>query len=156
MVTIGGLPVETKQITTRAGDAMLFAQMEDLTGQVEVVIFPRLFERSGKLVRPDAPLLVRGRIARQEEGVKVLAEDLRLLAGAGRLYVKVNTAEDSRELLELRYTLRAHQGSTPVYLYFPGRRKMIETHADLWVTPSPELLQEIEALLGPGSVLREE
>ncbi len=156
MVTIGGLPVETKQIATRSGDPMLFAQMEDLTGQVEVVIFPRLFERSGKLVKPDAALLVRGRIARQEEGVKVLAEELRLLAGSGRLYVKVNAPEDSRDVLELRHVLRAHHGTTPVYLYFPDRRKMIEAHADLWVTPSPELLEEIEALLGPGTVLREQ
>ncbi|MCL5677530.1 MAG: OB-fold nucleic acid binding domain-containing protein, partial [Firmicutes bacterium] len=155
-VTIGGLPGDTKQITTRSGDPMLFAQIEDLTGQVEVVIFPRLFERSGRLVRPDAPLLIRGKVARQEDGVKVLAEELRPLAGGGRVYVKVAAAEDSQEVLELRHILRAHRGNTPVFLYFPAQRRMIETHSDLWIDPGPELIQAIESLLGPGSVLREE
>ncbi len=155
-VIIGGLPVETKQITTRAGEPMLFAQFEDLTGQVEVVIFPRVFERSGRLVRPEQPLLVKGRIARQEEGVKVLADDLRPLTGAGRVYVKLPVPEESPEVLELRHILVAHRGSTPVFLYFPKTRKMIETHPDLWVAPGPELFQEIEALLGSGTVLSEE
>ena len=43
-VTLAGVINGRKQITTRAGQPMAFAQMEDLTGQVEVVVFPRTFQ----------------------------------------------------------------------------------------------------------------
>ena len=71
---------------TRGGQRMLFANLEDLTGQVELVIFPTALERYGHLLTGGEPLLLWGRIDRTSERVSVKVDRVRRLADldAGR------------------------------------------------------------------------
>ncbi len=78
-VTLAGVVVGRKQISTRAGQPMAFVQLEDMTGQVEVVVFPRAYEQYAALLAPDAYVAVRGRVDIKEDGVKVLADTVSIL-----------------------------------------------------------------------------
>ncbi|MCL5046874.1 MAG: hypothetical protein M1598_08860, partial [Actinobacteria bacterium] len=105
-------------------------------------------------VQDDAPLLVKGRVSHQEEEVKVLAEEVTPLAGAGKVLIKIPHGDASSPLVaELRSILVAHRGNTPVYLRFVELAKTIQTRPHLWVNLDDGLVAEVESLTGKGSVL---
>ncbi len=60
-VVMGGMVAATRRVTTRKGDQMLFLTLEDLTGTVEVVVFPRVFREARDLLERDRAILVTGR-----------------------------------------------------------------------------------------------
>ncbi|HEX7171301.1 MAG TPA: OB-fold nucleic acid binding domain-containing protein, partial [Candidatus Limnocylindria bacterium] len=73
-VTIGGIVASSRRILTKAGSTMLVPTIEDLTGSVEVVVFPKVFEQTAQSWADDAVVLVSGRIDRRDETPQVLCE----------------------------------------------------------------------------------
>lgn len=78
-VLIGGVVIGWRTLTTKAGAVMAAFRLEDLTGAVEVVVFPKLFEKVGAGFHPERIALVKGRLQEEERGLKVLASQLRWL-----------------------------------------------------------------------------
>ncbi|MGI6695298.1 MAG: DNA polymerase III subunit alpha [Christensenellales bacterium] len=66
-VTLGGLVIQIKHKATRKGDLMAFVTLEDLTGQVECLLFPRVFERLQGSLQTDAAYLFTGRLSVTED-----------------------------------------------------------------------------------------
>ncbi|MDB4896280.1 MAG: dnaE1, partial [Firmicutes bacterium] len=127
-VVLGGMMASLKQVTTRAGGNMAFLNLEDQTGQVEVVLFPRVLSACARHLQADEPLLVKGRLQNQEEEVKVLADEVVPLAAAPAapapaapapakepiLYLKADAAADTDPLmLQTQALLKRHGGATP-------------------------------------------
>jgi DNA polymerase-3 subunit alpha len=81
-VTIFGQVTALKEITTKSGDRMAFATVEDMDGSVEITIFPEPFKASVAALRSGQPILVRGRVDGADEAKKVLAEEIRPLEAA--------------------------------------------------------------------------
>jgi len=66
--TIGGIVTQMRRIPTKKGDPMAFLTVEDLTGQTEVVVFPKLYAQLDKdLIAPDRLVLVRGKVSWRED-----------------------------------------------------------------------------------------
>jgi hypothetical protein len=73
-VTIGGLVASSRRIITKSGSTMLVPLIEDLTGSVEVVVFPKVYEQTANAWANDAVVLVAGRIDKRDETVQLLCE----------------------------------------------------------------------------------
>lgn len=82
-VVVGGMVTAWKRMTTKVGANMAVFRLEDWTGTIEVLIFPKLYEALGDL-QNDSVVVVRGRLDAAEEGRKVLASQVRQLAGESR------------------------------------------------------------------------
>lgn len=80
-VLVGGLVGSVKRSITRAGSAMAFLTLEDLTGSVEVLVFPRAYEQHGLALKRDTVVLLRGRLDIEEQGVKLLCDEVIPLPG---------------------------------------------------------------------------
>ena len=153
-VILGGLVVQSRRIVTKGGDPMAFLTLEDMTGQVEVVVFPRVFARSAKAFEADANvLLVSGRLQLRDDAPKIIADELTPLASQGKpkVYLKV-ASNDQRLLQRLRATLQLCHGGSPVYLCFMSPKKTLLTHDEYWVEPGHEMVSMIEDVLGKGAV----
>ena len=74
VVRIGGLLAEAKRHTTKRGDTMCFAVLEDFSEKMEVTVFSRTFYQYVNLLLPDAPVVVQGRLDIDEDKVSVLAD----------------------------------------------------------------------------------
>lgn len=82
-VVMAGVITAEKRINTKAGEPMAFVTLEDLTGSVEVVVFPKVFQKRKSLIEVDRVVAVKGTASIQEEGeAKVLADDLLALEEA--------------------------------------------------------------------------
>lgn len=73
---VAGMIVSCKQIVTKKGQQMAFAELEDRIDKVEVLLFPETWKRYGTLVNKGSLLLVRAKLQQQDEDVKLLADQL--------------------------------------------------------------------------------
>ena len=69
-VVVAGTIASVKALTTKKGDRMAAVQMEDLQGGMEVVVFPRTYERTRDVWQEDAVVIVDGKVDAKEEGRK--------------------------------------------------------------------------------------
>ena len=120
-VTVGGLVGAVKHITTRRGEPMMFARLDDLEGSVEVVIVPAVLAEARELLVADAMVVIAGRVDQKGEGeTKLVAQTVRaFLPEEGgeeeRLRVRVPLARlSATPLNELRRLLADHSGDVPV------------------------------------------
>ena len=67
-VTVGGIVADCKKIRTKSGTQMMFATLDDVEGQVEMLVFKADEAESAQVIAPDAIVLVRGRIDHKDRG----------------------------------------------------------------------------------------
>jgi DNA polymerase-3 subunit alpha len=78
-VVVGGMIAECKRIRTRKGDPMMFATLDDLEGQVELLVFNSAYAANEAKVDTDRIVIVRGRVDVKEQGeVKLVAQEVEL------------------------------------------------------------------------------
>lgn len=83
-VTIGGIVTGLRQIYTRNNDPMAFAQIETLDGDIEVIVFPRTFEKDKSIWALDNVLEITGKInAKDREGR--IVDELKLMADSAKI-----------------------------------------------------------------------
>jgi len=159
LVKIAGVVGELKLKRTKKGDRMAVFQLEDLTGSMEVVLFPEAFARCSALLKGDDPILVCGPVEIGESSTKIIAQEIEALSAARQRCVKamaIRLAEKeiSRPLIEdLRNIVFRYPGSCRLLFAVTspeGGEIRIAAHERFRVQPCPELLGEIQTLVGAG------
>jgi DNA polymerase-3 subunit alpha len=176
-VRVAGLVREVRRVVTRKGQIMAYAQLEDLTGSVDVVLFPRVFEQTRLLFEPDKVVVVYGKVdARagstratgavsasidpelepEVEVASVVAEmawlwdDPECLPVSRRQLVHVRVPNDDAGLAErLEAVLARHPGTDEVVLHVVVGSREVTVHSDRYhVLAGPSLAAEIDELVG--------
>jgi DNA polymerase-3 subunit alpha len=136
-VTVGGIVTECKKIRTKSGSQMMFATLDDVEGQVEMLVFKADEAESAQVIAPDAIVVVRGRIDHKDRGeTKLVVQEAERFepdaaeiaaapsapnAPAGPVEVVVEAGLLSDALLEeLKAVLEHHKGDTHVHLSVRG------------------------------------
>ncbi len=73
-VRVGGVVHEVKKITTKSNQTMAFVQIEDLTGIIEAVVFPSVYESYKMMWNTDQMVVVEGKISDKDGSPKVLVD----------------------------------------------------------------------------------
>jgi DNA polymerase III subunit alpha len=123
-----------KNVTTKKGDAMAIPVLEDLTGQVEAVVFPKSYALIGHLIKPDARLIVWGKVDRQDDDrIQFIVDDAEAIEQVRMVMVEIDPtqAEDVGEQHRLRNILVEESsnrtGKIPVIaiLGAPGHQRLV-------------------------------
>ncbi len=156
-VSVGGIIVAVRKFYTKKNKQMAFVKLEDLTGSVELVVFPDLYERQSNILEEDNLVLVEGRTdLKEEEEVKIITESISPLNRTEKYYRLIIDDEHGQEVLEnLKDTLVAENGSIPVCLFFKSDNQTLMLKEDYWIRDHPTCLKRLENLLGPGSVIEQ-
>ncbi len=120
-----------KPVTTKKGDSMAVVQMEDLSGHCEAVIFPKAYARIGQYIKPDARLMVWGKVDRRDDRVQMIIDDAEPLESIRMVMVDLDPAiaGDIEQQYRLRNVLKALQGEnefaakTPVIAVIRARNQ---------------------------------
>jgi DNA polymerase-3 subunit alpha len=161
--SIGGVVGACRQLKTRKGDKMAVFTLEDSEGGVEVIAFPEAYQRAGSLIEPGTMVLVRGKLERDDESVRVLASEISSIESVReRLTREVAirlTVPAGRGLFEaLGEIFSRHRGDRRVSfeIELPGDSKRLRVKADvssqIRVRPSSRLIAEVEQVVGRGAV----
>jgi len=158
-IKLVGLIAKIKQTVTRAKqEKMAILKVEDLEGAVEVLVFPVAFQKSSRYILPSTVVLVKGRLDLREDTPKIIANDLFPMDEVYKLITSVNiNLSGVRENLfeSLKELLTRYPGRIPIYLHLdtPSKSRVhLVVGEGLYVLPSQELLQGIEALLGEDRI----
>jgi len=79
MVKLGGIIASIHKIVTKTGKPMIFSKIEDLTDQIEVVVFPDMLEKNPALWQEDNIILVEGRLNRRDGVPKLICNNAQIL-----------------------------------------------------------------------------
>ncbi len=165
--------------TTRNGGMMAYVQVEDESGGLEIVVFPRTLQQCSALLKEDSALLLDGRIdAREDEAPKVIADVVRPLdemtvagltgrvtpqksviddrqaarSAPGRLHLKLPSMEGSA-FGKVKEVLLQYRGEIPVQFYPQDSGKRLLAPRGLWVARDMEAIEKIRAILGDENVI---
>ncbi|MEB3298911.1 MAG: DNA polymerase III subunit alpha [Candidatus Sericytochromatia bacterium] len=155
-VVLGGILQGCRRIITKKGDAMLAGKLEDFTGTMDFVVFPKTYARLESLLQEDARLLLKGKFSGSEdERPQVEVEDASELAGLRSLHVTLPSGTAGNQMVVLKELLKKHKGNDPVILHIVGTDRQIVTGEGFWVQRQPELDQALNRLTeGTGPVIR--
>lgn len=79
-IIVGGIVSAVKKIVTKAGNnEMAFVRLEDLSGTIEVVIFPKIYQRTYDLWVADVTVLISGKVDEKDERITILVDDAKKL-----------------------------------------------------------------------------
>ena len=159
-VTMGGIIVSVKQKTTKTNNMMAFVELEDLYGTLEIIVFPRIYERCKSLLVQDTLVLVEGRISqKEEEAAKIICDTVRPLKkyGGKKLYIKINTELQPEIMEKLKRILTEYKGEQPVILVNEanktgGKSQVMKADSSIWVDISDKLLSELKDVAGSDCV----
>ena len=179
-VRVAGLVREVRRVVTRKGQIMAYAQLEDLTGSVDIVLFPRVFEQTRLLFEPDKVVVVAGKVDARagstratgaaaasvdpelEPDVEVasivadmawLWDDPECLPVSRRQLVHVRLPSGDTGLAErLETVLARHPGTDEVVLHVVVGSREVTVQADRYhVLAGPALAAEIDELIGQAA-----
>lgn len=160
-VRIGGVVVSVNEKTTKKGDRMAFITLEDLRGFIEVIVFADLYKKAGQYFASDTPILIKGRIDRAEDKVKLVAEEIypieearERLTRAAHLIIRT-LGIDNTQMTDLKALIKRHSGSCPVFCHFKypdGRETILALPDELKVSPTKEMLKDIKGLVGDDGI----
>ncbi|MGW5441483.1 DNA polymerase III subunit alpha, partial [Nocardia asteroides] len=158
-VTIGGILASVNRRINKNGLAWASAQLEDLTGGVEVLFFPQSYSVYGMDVVEDAVVLVKARVSVRDDRISLIANDLVVpdlsaIGVAKPVSVVMTTRMCTPDKIgELKKVLSRHPGTSDVHVRHVGAREKTTLLKldDAWrVSPSSALMGDLKALLGPG------
>ncbi len=168
-VTVGGMISECKRIRTKKGDPMMFATLDDLEGQVEVLIFNSAYAKNEGQVEVDRVVLIRGRVDHKEAGeTKIVAQEVEpfeptpeevevaaaeMAAGpvVRRLTLHVSPGVPEGFLVELRDVVGHHPGDHELLLAVGERRLLLGD--EFRVSANSACCSELGALRGAARVV---
>ncbi len=162
-VRVIGIITSVKRISDKKGRPMAFAQIEDLEGSTEVLIFSEVYDRHQGLIAPDTVLMLEGNISKRDEPPKIMAssmervENLREKFQAQlQLNIDLKTAEVSEDdLTEMATLFSIHKGETPIKLKVRSlkAKKPLRMNVRKYVVePNNELLNGLRTILDKESV----
>jgi DNA polymerase-3 subunit alpha len=98
IVFVGGIVASKKQIMTKKDEPMMFITLEDESESVEVVVFPRVFEKTKDVWMDGKPVLVAGKIDNQRDGIKILCDSATIITPEKieEIKKKINGKESQR------------------------------------------------------------
>ena len=156
-VRLGGMLKDIRRLTTKKGDTMCQARLEDFTGQLGITVFPRTFYQYAALLEEDSMIVMQGRIDTSDEELKVIVDSFWSLPDYKfEYYLELpgDMREEDKAVLwsRLKEIFAAHRGAHPVYLKSAGAWKRLADGYNL--SGAAEAVGALEKVLGDGSVKR--
>ena len=161
--------VKNRMMTTKSNTMMAFTSVEDLTGTMEVIVFPRVLDTFRDALKENAVVVIEGRLSvREDEPSKLMAESISPIEGydpkhpqtnrpnlmrdaAQRLYVRL-PSRSCPEYTKVINLLEIFDGDMPVIFYLEDVKQKLAAPRRLYASGHPLLLQELKRLLGERNV----
>ncbi len=156
-VRVCGVVSGLKELITKKGERMAFVTLEDLSGSVELVVFPEAYAAAMELLKGEDPLLVSGELDVGEEACKLLATEVLLLKEVKetmttKVHIRLTTPGlDEMQMRRLKSVVERYRGNCAVQLHIviPNRSEtLIKLPDNLKMAASDQAMADAEAIFG--------
>ncbi len=155
-VIVGGIITEVSRKVTKNNNIMAFLKLEDLTGTIEIIVFPNTLQKVNYMVDIDQLIVVRGKMSiREDESPKIICEDIQPLEklNSSKIYIRV---EDNNMAKEVNWSLKPYlvpyRGDTPLYIFSAKERQNFRLARDMWIDLKGDGIQFLRDKFGEDNV----
>ena len=154
-VIIGGMITEKNIKYTKNNKVMAFLTLEDLVGSVEVMVFPRDYEKWQNMINEDDRVFIQGRVsAEDDKASKLILEKVRAFSDIPKeLWIQFENREEyGKKEKELLQDLRTSAGSDSVVVYLRDVKAMKKLPAAYHVELQDDWLSQMRQKYGNNNV----
>ena len=161
--------VKSRMMTTKSNSLMAFTSVEDLTGTMEVIVFPKVLEVFRDAIRENAVVVIEGRLSvREDEPSKLMAESISPIEGYDPKHPQANRPDRMRDAAQRLYIrlpsrscpqyakvvnlLEIFDGDMPVIFYLEDTKQKLAAPRRLYTSGHPLFFQELRRLVGEKNV----
>jgi DNA polymerase-3 subunit alpha len=155
---VGGMVGRIKTIADKRGREMAFFSLED-DGSLEVVAFADCYAKAEFVIFVDRPVLVAGRVQRDEGTYKIIAEDVTSLEDAEyrfarEIHITLPDNADAELLADMEKIIGRYGGRCPVFFHLRrnGREVVMRAGPEFSCNPTRQLVRSLERFTGRGRV----
>ncbi|MDF2865463.1 MAG: DNA-directed polymerase PolC [Clostridia bacterium] len=155
-VIICGIIDSSKIIYTKNNDQMMFAEMSDMYGSIEIILFPGVFSKFSRSLEAGNVVKVKGKVSiKENEKTKILVSDVEKISKNPNIYIKM--PKDKFDLEENVISFvdelsNEYYGSTPVYLFYEGTNKLKLLNRSYWLNDGEDVINELKSRLGEENI----
>ena len=135
---------------------MAFLKLEDLTGVIEVVVFPKTLDKVRNLINLDSMVVINGRVnIKEDEEPKLICESIEPLekVNSSKLYIRVDNLQKAKEMKpKLIETVREYKGDSALYVFTSSDRKNYRMPREMWVDLNTDVVLELKKVFGDDNV----
>lgn len=150
VVLLRGMLATVKKITTKSGDPMVFATLQDPTGEIELLVFPSVYKETGTLWQENSWLEVHGKCNDNDGSLKLALESaVRIQMKALEpqvIRIRVGETMSRARFEQFQKILEEHPGHYPIVLESNG--KIMETHKAI----QHDAIAKMQKLFGQDAV----
>lgn len=149
-VIMAGIITNKSETMTKKQSLMVFCELEDLYGSIDMVIFPDMYRDFRPLIENDKLVVVKGKLQASDDDLKLIVKEVFDIdeLNLSILYIKM----DYLRYNTVREILVNNSGSTPVIIYFTDKKKSVKLDKKLWVDLDSQIIEKMENLLGKDNV----
>ena len=176
-VYIGGLLQDVKKVLTKKdASEMAFLRIFDGTGELECVVFPKLYATAKSVLVKEQVVVLWGRFDKREDKYTVVVDEVAKfdpnnipivdVGGEGRMQtvsmiqkrqeagieIELPREADSELLRRVNLTLRQFPGPSPISILIPAGNTIRRIDLSFRVSKNAEFIKSVEELLGSGSI----
>ena len=152
---IGGIISEVTVKVTKQNSVMAFVTIEDLYGTVEVLVFPKLYEKYRQIIAEDNKVFITGRVTSGgEENAKIICETITLFDDkSSELWIRFENKEEYEEKYpQLLEQIKLSNGKDKIVIYLNQEKAKKILPASCNVNADQQFLQKMQALFGENNV----
>ena len=155
-VILAGILAEVNQKVTRNNSIMAFLKLEDLSGVIEVVVFPKTLDKVRNLINLDSIVIINGRVnIKEDEEPKLICESIEPLEkmNSEKLYIRVDNLQKAKEMKPtLINIVSEYKGDSALYVFTSEDRKNYRMPREMWVDLNTEVVFELKKVFGDENV----
>ena len=155
-VILGGIIAEVNQKVTRSNSIMAFLKLEDLSGSIEVIVFPKTLDKVRNLITPDSMVIIKGRVSmKEDEPVKLICETIEPLekVNSTKVFIRVDNLKKAKETKPSLIGITSeHKGDSALYIFTADDRKNYRMPREMWVRVNNDLLDQLYKLYGEENI----
>ena len=135
---------------------MAFLRLEDLSGTIEVIVFPKTLDKVRDLITPDSLVVIKGRVSmKEDEDVKLICETIEPLekVNSSKLYIRVKNLDEAKATKQKLINITSnYKGDTPIYVFTADDRKNYRMPRTMWVSIDNDMMSELYNLYGEENI----
>lgn len=152
---VGGIITSKTVKTTRTNSMMAFITLEDMVGVVEVIIFPKDYDKNKNYLNEDNKILVKGKITVEEEkAAKLICQEIIPFDSMPKeIWIKYPDknifVEDEQKLYQI---LSQYDGEDSVYIYLEGEKLIKQLPKSKGIKVDIELVEKLKLIYGSSNI----
>ncbi len=155
-VILGGILTEVNQKVTRNNTIMAFLKLEDLSGEIEVIVFPRTLDRVRESIAEDALVTIKGRISlKEDEPPKLICEKIEGLekVDSNKIYIRVTDEEAVKKVnYELKIGFEEYKGESAIYVFNASNNKSYRLGRETWLNLDTDIITVLKEKYGEDNI----